>query len=740
MPNLLAPCCPDLPDIDMSGASPGDCVVVAPDGVSLITTPCAATSGCGCALTVADLLTLGGTGDVGDPWVVGETPGTAPNDFKYWNGSSWVVGQACISLTAGDGPASVSSSETLCIGETLHAWSAGSVTIDLPGGDQLHLEVEPSTDGGNALTVGTDGKLYVATGGGGGGGVVVKEAGVPVATRAGIDLYAGTGISIGIVDDPGSDDVNITITNTAPGGGGGGGVEVKDAGTTIGTRAGIDLYAGSGISLSVVDDPGSDDVNVTISNVGAGSLTLAQHEVPIGGTAGLYKMTHRPVTPFSYVDPSNHANFAAGLFDARPGLQAALDEGEGVPVELPTDAIMRITSNFNSYSVGHPILGPLVAAGFQVGLVDRYPFRRVFSKGFAGSGATGGINEPLNNRHGSSQIVSSLNLAAFVYVDDENAGSTSPGADQRGGGWSYTTFKDISGNQDQALFGFLVGRRWHYQIDHNSFVRIRHDGDVVPIGSGSTLPDLEDMPGTGIVSITDIPGQESVQYLKVSHNIYERCINGYFMYHDAPDTHIWDNMFYGVQKETVANGSDSPIPLAHLGTAIFINGLDIWVGRNRNQHTGRGIHVWGRGGKSRAVIIDAESFENPVVHNWSASERNQTAGLIIDGSNIGGVTVNDPVVANGGSYGAPILVDPSVPNGGWSLNNPHFGGTAPTGSLAINPSNLWIVDPSRRTVGNFRETISGILREYARNEAGTVLRREITGVVPAWTSSWTQGT
>lgn len=213
MPNLLAPCCPDLPEIDMTGAMPGYCVIVAPDSVSLITAPCAAGGGCGCALTVADLLTLSGTGDVGDPWIVGEVPGTAPNDFKYWNGSSWVIGQGCVTLTEGDGPASVQSTDTLCIGQALHAWSAGSISIDLPGGQQLHLEVEPSTDPGNALTLGTDGKLYVATGGG--GNITIKQSGAVIGSRPAVDFIPGPGVTLNVVDDPGGNDVNVEIS--APG-------------------------------------------------------------------------------------------------------------------------------------------------------------------------------------------------------------------------------------------------------------------------------------------------------------------------------------------------------------------------------------------------------------------------------------------------------------------------------------------------------------------------------------------
>lgn len=511
------------------------------------------------------------------------------------------------------------------------------------------------------------------------------------------------------------------------------------------TRTGAVVAAVSDYDASQVDnDSGVTGVTVAdaLDTLDAGittGLVLTQNEVPVGGTLGIYNTTLRPITPLSYIDPVNHASLIAGTYDCRPGFQDCFDEGPGIPIELPR-GIFKILSNNNAYATGHPVLADYVTAGYQIGLIDAQPYRHIYGQGFAGSGATGGINEPLGNRHGATMLVSALPLAALIYVDDQDPGASSPGADQRGGEVSRIVFKDVSTEQDQIQCGILVGRRWHYQIHHNSFVRIAREGTIVPIGSGTTLPAIEDLPGCGIMSTTDLFGAETVQYLKAYHNIYERCTNGYFMYHDAPDSHYWDNMYYGIQKD---KGGDSPSTIHNKGTALFINGLDIWVGRNRNQHTGRGIHVWGRGGKSAAVTIDAESFENPTSHGWSAAERGETYGLIIDGSNIKGVVVNEPVIANGASYGAPIYVDTSVPNGGWRLNHPHFGGTTPTGAVANNPNDYWIVDSSRRTVGTYREVLGGIEREYLLNEGSDVVRREVTGSNPGsveYLNNWTQGT
>lgn len=55
------------------------------------------------------------------------------------------------------------------------------------------------------------------------------------------------------------------------------GIAVKDAGSTVGTRGGINFIEGSNVTLTITDDAGNDEVDVTIaSSGGGGGAAVAQ--------------------------------------------------------------------------------------------------------------------------------------------------------------------------------------------------------------------------------------------------------------------------------------------------------------------------------------------------------------------------------------------------------------------------------------------------------------------------------
>jgi hypothetical protein len=124
------------------------------------------------------------------------------------------------------------------------------------------------------------------------GAVPVAQNGSPVATEPGINIIDGTGISTTVVDDPGNNQVNITIASTVtpfPGYGtpvstaqaNAAGisllvaredhvhrtiVQFQDSGVLISSRPTVNFIDGTGITITVVDDGGSDRANVTIAN------------------------------------------------------------------------------------------------------------------------------------------------------------------------------------------------------------------------------------------------------------------------------------------------------------------------------------------------------------------------------------------------------------------------------------------------------------------------------------------
>jgi hypothetical protein len=133
-----------------------------------------------------------------------------------------------------------------------------SITIgDLPAGsstdpDAIHVNVAGEIAGiaGKASPVAadliviedsedSDAKKSVQIGDlpGGSGGVEVKKNGTPVGTRTAINFIEGTNITLGVVDDAGNDEVDVTID--AAGGGGGSDLTLLDTQTVTGAAAAI---------------------------------------------------------------------------------------------------------------------------------------------------------------------------------------------------------------------------------------------------------------------------------------------------------------------------------------------------------------------------------------------------------------------------------------------------------------------------------------------------------------------
>jgi hypothetical protein len=95
-------------------------------------------------------------------------------------------------------------------------------------------------------------------------GVEVRKNGVTAGQRVAMNFIPGDNIDITVVDDPGSAEVDVTVAVS-----GNLGHVVKDEGTPLPTRAGLSF---AGLGVSVNDDAGNDETVVTI---GAGGETDA---------------------------------------------------------------------------------------------------------------------------------------------------------------------------------------------------------------------------------------------------------------------------------------------------------------------------------------------------------------------------------------------------------------------------------------------------------------------------------
>ena len=108
-----------------------------------------------------------------------------------------------------------------------------------------------------------------ASGGGGGGDVTVrKNSGSDVGTRPRLNFIEGSNISLTVADDSGDDEVDVTVAATIPTD------EItvrKNSGSDVGTRPRINFIEGSNVTLTVADDAGSNEVDVTIAASGGGA-------------------------------------------------------------------------------------------------------------------------------------------------------------------------------------------------------------------------------------------------------------------------------------------------------------------------------------------------------------------------------------------------------------------------------------------------------------------------------------
>lgn len=114
--------------------------------------------------------------------------------------------------------------------------------------------------------------------GGGGGRTNVKKAGTLIGSQQAINLVEGANINITVADDPGNGEVDITIAATG-GGGGSSGFELFEEGVSQGIVTEVD-FVGSMVTASAVGDAG------TITIVHGNQSNGSQHTVADGSNAG----------------------------------------------------------------------------------------------------------------------------------------------------------------------------------------------------------------------------------------------------------------------------------------------------------------------------------------------------------------------------------------------------------------------------------------------------------------------
>lgn len=112
-----------------------------------------------------------------------------------------------------------------------------------------------------------------------GGSTTIKDGGSPIGTRAGLNFIEGANINITVVDDPTNNEVDVTIAASG-GGGGAGSIDISEEGGAPATVTSID-FVGSMTTASAVGAAGT---LTTAHGAQAGGTTHA--DVVAGGAAG----------------------------------------------------------------------------------------------------------------------------------------------------------------------------------------------------------------------------------------------------------------------------------------------------------------------------------------------------------------------------------------------------------------------------------------------------------------------
>jgi hypothetical protein len=132
--------------------------------------------------------------------------------------------------------------------------------------DQVDAPTDFSATGTPDTTTFLRGDNVWAVPPGGTGIIDIYNNGTLIGSRGGINLIAGSNVTINQTDDPGNDQVDVTISATGGGGGGISGIGIRNNSTTIvGTRPNINFHPGSNITLSITDDAANNEVDITIA-------------------------------------------------------------------------------------------------------------------------------------------------------------------------------------------------------------------------------------------------------------------------------------------------------------------------------------------------------------------------------------------------------------------------------------------------------------------------------------------
>jgi len=136
-------------------------------------------------------------------------------------------------------------------------------------------------------------------------------------------------------------------------------VGVKKAGTLIGTRAAINLIEGSNVTLTVTDDAGNNEVDVTVAASGAGSGVAVENNGSAVATEATINFVPGTYTTVSATDAGSKVNVT---FDVDTGtvLTKATSQAGGhlycASTASGAASTCSVSPTLTAYTTGQPIL------------------------------------------------------------------------------------------------------------------------------------------------------------------------------------------------------------------------------------------------------------------------------------------------------------------------------------------------------------------------------------------------